>query len=795
MPADIPTGATSSSGETTAGRVRFETLITDISARLIGAPPEQVHATIVAALEDVRTFFQADRALLIQVSADETFANVSHGSYAEALPAIPLDLNIFDLFPWSRHKLLVERVPVIVRRMADLPPEAAIDRASWDQFSPLRSHFAVPIREEPAVRHLVDMQWVAREYDFPDSYVPRLLVLGEMMVGALHRKQAFDDLRANEERLRTSEERLERAAESARCGLWELDMGTGAIWVTPETRVIYGLDADQAATYDLLMRLVHEADRAALAAAIGKALADGGDVDETYRIIRPDGAVRWIRATGRAGPRQVLLGASIDVTERVEASERAVEGAARVAAAVAAAELGFAESVLTTGEGFADPRLLAMLDIAPEDAPRAEEAWIAHVHGDDRAGVEELERRIRSGEIDRFVSEYRYDHPRRGVTWLRHSARRTLRARGGDVRVISALEDITERKGQEQRLRQALDDVQRLREKLESENVYLREEARRRLGPEHIIGRGPAIRRTLVLAEQVAPTDSTVLLLGETGSGKERFASYIHECSRRRDRPMIRVNCSAIPESLIESELFGREKGAYTGALSKQIGRFELAHGSTLFLDEVGELSVEIQVKLLRVLETHTIERLGNPRPVPVDVRIVAATNGDLAAAVRDGRFREDLFYRLNVFPITVPPLRERPEDIPLFVQAFVDDLAAAMGKRIDDVDADSIGGLLEHDWPGNVRELRNVVERAMILATGPTLRIDAPAGATLHHVQESDTRAEMRTRILQVLQDTGWRIRGPHGAAARLGLNPSTLESRIKRLGLTRPGTGGPTQ
>ena len=274
---------------------------------------------------------------------------------------------------------------------------------------------------------------------------------------------------------------------------------------------------------------------------------------------------------------------------------------------------------------------------------------------------------------------------------------------------------------------QALEDVRRLGERLERENVYLRREVQARLGPEGIIGRGVAIRRTLALAEQVAPTDSTVLLLGETGSGKERFASYIHESSRRRERPMVRVNCSAIPSTLIESELFGREKGAFTGALSKQIGRFELAHGSTLFLDEIGELPIEVQVKLLRVLEGHTIERLGNPKPISVDVRIIAATHRNLISAVREGHFREDLYYRLNVFPITVPPLRERREDIPLLVQAFVDQLSGTMGKRIEELDPETMDDLIAYPWPGNVRELRNLVERAMIMANGPMLQIHPP--------------------------------------------------------------------
>ena len=332
----------------------------------------------------------------------------------------------------------------------------------------------------------------------------------------------------------------------------------------------------------------------------------------------------------------------------------------------------------------------------------------------------------------------------------------------------------------------ALEDLQHLREKLEHENIYLRKEVKERLG-EHIVGRSAAIRATLALADQVAATDSTVLLLGETGTGKERFATYIHECSRRRDRPMIRVNCSAIPASLIESELFGREKGAYTGALSKQIGRFELAHGSTLFLDEIGELPSDMQVKLLRVLENHTIERLGNPKPISVDVRIIAATNRSLADALHTGRLRHDLYYRLNVFPIFLPPLRERREDIPLFVDAFVDELAGTMGKRIEEIESASMQALIAYGWPGNVRELRNLVERAMILATGPTLRIYPEIEMDEVNSGSSMVSAE-RTRILQILQDTGWRIRGPHGAAARLGLKPTTLESRIKKLGIARP-------
>jgi transcriptional regulator with GAF, ATPase, and Fis domain len=262
-------------------------------------------------------------------------------------------------------------------------------------------------------------------------------------------------------------------------------------------------------------------------------------------------------------------------------------------------------------------------------------------------------------------------------------------------------------------------------------------------GRDLIEGRSPAIRRALSMADQVAATTSTVLLFGETGTGKERFASYIHQASPRRGHHMVRVNCSAIPSALIESELFGREKGAYTGALTKQIGRFELAHGSTLFLDEIGDLPMEVQIKLLRVLQERTIERLGSPASIAVDVRIIAATHRDLEAASREGTFRSDLYYRLNVFPIVVPPLRERREDIPALVETLVEELGDSMRKRFVSIDAASIDALARYAWPGNIRELRNVVERAMILAPGPDGR---PAACDRRRASRSeDTGGEPR--------------------------------------------------
>jgi transcriptional regulator with GAF, ATPase, and Fis domain len=297
------------------------------------------------------------------------------------------------------------------------------------------------------------------------------------------------------------------------------------------------------------------------------------------------------------------------------------------------------------------------------------------------------------------------------------------------------------------------------------------------------------VRHALAQVEQVAPTPATVLLLGETGVGKEVFARSIHELSPRRHRQMIRVSCAAIPSALIESELFGRERGAYTGALSRQIGRFEAANQSTLFLDEIGELSPEVQIKLLRVLQERVIERLGSTQPVKVDVRIIAATNRNLEKAVEENRFREDLFYRLNVFPIVIPPLRERVEDIPTLAWQFVNEYSRALGKRIESISKESLRQLQLYSWPGNVRELRNVIERAVIISTGPQLTVSIPAPLGARQPRASSTLKDLEMEhILATLRITNWRIRGAGGAAERLGLKPTTLETRMAKLGVIRP-------
>ena len=320
------------------------------------------------------------------------------------------------------------------------------------------------------------------------------------------------------------------------------------------------------------------------------------------------------------------------------------------------------------------------------------------------------------------------------------------------------------------------------------------EEAARahRFGPASaraVIAESAAVRQALEQAERVAPMPSTVLLLGETGVGKEVFAQAIHDMSPRRHRSMVRVSCAAIPATLIESELFGHERGAYTGAVARQVGRFELANQSTLFLDEIGELSADMQVKLLRVLQERVIERLGSTQPVNVDVRIIAATNRDLEKAVQDGTFREDLYYRLNVFPIAIPPLRERLEDIPALAWKFVEEISQALGKSIESIAPESMRHLQAYAWPGNVRELRNIIERAVILADGPRLTVPVPQDNTSRPTRTSLTlRSVQIEHIRATLESTNWRVRGRDGAAERLGLKPTTLETRMAKLGVFRP-------
>lgn len=384
---------------------------------------------------------------------------------------------------------------------------------------------------------------------------------------------------------------------------------------------------------------------------------------------------------------------------------------------------------------------------------------------------------------------------------------------------VVTFSDITERKRREEALHCALAEVERLKKRLHEENVYLRQEIKVDHNFEEMIGQGSAMSKAKRLIEQVAATDATVLVLGETGVGKELFARAIHNLSSRKERPLVKVNCAALPSTLIESELFGHEKGAFTGAIEQRTGRFELADEGTIFLDEIGELSLELQAKLLRVLQEGEFERLGSGTTIKVDIRVVAATNRDLSKMVLTGDFRDDLYYRLNVFPVMVPPLRDRKEDIPQLVTHFVHKFASKLGKKIDSIPEHVQASLQGYDWPGNIRELENVIERAVILTNDSTLHVDEALEirpSVPHDSAAEDEATRMtaiangrgearthgspgagddqrslehveRTHILEILEQTNWRISGVDGAAVILDLHPNTLRSRMKKLGVTK--------
>jgi PAS domain S-box-containing protein len=417
--------------------------------------------------------------------------------------------------------------------------------------------------------------------------------------------------------------------------------------------------------------------------------------------------------------------------------------------------------------------------VHPDDLPRAEAAVMGSI----------TERKL-------YRCEHRVVWPDGMIRWVVSRGEPIYNQAGECVRLMGVVVDVTERK-------QAEEEIRRLKERLEAENIYLRSEVSEAYRYGELLGGSEPMRRVLQQMERVAVTDMTVLVLGETGTGKELLARGVHEQSLRRERPLVKVNCSALPGELIESELFGHERGAFTGATGRQVGRFELADGGTIFLDEIGDLPLKLQSKLLRVLQEGEFERLGSGKTIKVDVRVIAATNRDLLQAVQKGRFRQDLYYRLNVYPIVLPPLRERQEDIGLLAQTFLWEASRRLGRLFDPISQSVLQALKSYEWPGNVRELQNVIERAAVLSQGGRLQLpeEWTSMSDISHnsngaeevefgnsgSRESTLEELERNHILQVLQETRWRIEGSKGAAVILGLKPSTLRSRMRKLGIIR--------
>jgi PAS domain S-box-containing protein len=637
-------------------RLKSETLLIDISVRFVNLPVHRIDSELENAQRRICEFLDIDRSTLWQVAEGEPGGMVLTHLYQipESLPpAAPMIAGHF--FPWTVQKVLGGET-VAISKMTDLPPEAGRDREAYSLYG-TKSTVSVPLSVgDGPVFGLLSFAVMSRERDWSEMVVKQFLLVAQVFANALARKQA-------EKSLRESEQRLDMATNAAGAGLWIMEPDTGYVWVTPKTRELFHITPDESLNYEGFVKAVHPEDCDRFNQAVHYALRSGDRFLYDYKIMLPDGNVRWMVDSGHRHP------------------------------------------------GY-------------------------------------------SGESNRLM----------GVSL-----------------------DITERKRMEEQLLDHLREIEELKQRLETENIYLREEVRLFVEHANIVGQSAVMKKVLAEAEQVAATDSTVLILGETGTGKELLARAIHRMSLRKDQSLIKVNCAALPPTLIESELFGREKGAYTGAMTQMIGRFEIADGATLFLDEIGELPLDLQSKLLRVLEEGNFERLGSTKTLHVNVRIIAATNRDIVQETKDGKFRQDLFYRLNVFPIVIPPLRERPEDIPLLVRAIVKEFQKKMGKEMEIVPKKTMEALQSYSWPGNVRELRNVIEHAMILSKGKSLHVEMPDRAASVAIT-TGSLGDMECRhILAVLNKTGWRIAGLGGAAEVLGLKRTTLQAKMKKLGIKR--------
>jgi PAS domain S-box-containing protein len=539
--------------------------------------------------------------------------------------------------------------------------------------------------------------------------------------------------------------------------------------------------------------VILEEDREMAFREIESVLISGQPKAIEWRWRRKDGTVRWVEANvvaihDAAGNRIGFRGVNIDITERKAADEAMRQSEARFRHMADTAPVLIWMSAVEPVINFVNQRCLDFTGKREEELHGS--GWLETIHEGDRERVIGVYSSAYENKVP-FINEYRMSHASGGHRWVYVTAVPRFASEGDFLGYIGSCVDISDKKVAEENLQTALAEVSQLKNALQEENIQLKEMIKLEHDFTEIIGNSAPLKYVLYKIKQVAGTDATVLVMGETGTGKELVARAIHSTSTRAHRPMVKVNCAALSATLIESELFGHERGAFTGAGARKLGRFELADGGTIFLDEIGELPLDLQPKLLRVIQEGEFERLGSSKTLKVDVRIVAATNRDLGKEVRDGRFREDLLFRLNVYPLTVPPLRDRKDDIPLLVDHFSGVLAKKIGKSITSVAPATMRTLSDHRWPGNVRELANVIERAVIGASGPTLRVLEPLGNGQPMNGDDDELGPLesveRNYIIKALRRTGWRIDGPQGAARILDLNPSTLRTRMNKLGIAR--------
>jgi PAS domain S-box-containing protein len=813
-------------------KLQFATLLNEISTFFINLPIDRIDGEVEVAQNRVCEFLNLDRSALFQIPEEEPQMLLTHIYQPSKIRTPPERMNVQDFFPWSLQKVLDGEI-ITISKMTDLPVEAVLDRKTFDLYG-TRSAVIVPLSvEKGKIFGLLTFAVTREEREWTKTMVQRFKAVAQIFANALARKQT-------DQALRESEARLNIVTDTAGAGLWIMEIDTGCVWVTPKTRELFHFAPDEEVSEERFFTVMHPDDHEKVHQAVQQASLSGEDLRCEYRIVLPDGSTRWIMVSGKRhlspiGKPARVMGVSLDITDRMRA-EQALEKRLRFETLLTEISTRFVNQPMGRIDSEIDDaqrRICESLDLdfsvlwqwsdeachilklthfynAQEGAHSFEGMnqdhfpWCLQQMLAGRivsiSSPEELPKEAardrESCRLFNIKSNLTFplsvgDDPPIGVLGFN-----SIRAeRDWPEELVARLQLVAqiftnalERKRMDTQLRDHLREIEKLKQRLEQENIYLKQEVKLLLEHTEIVGQSLVMKRILNLSEQVAQTDSTVLILGETGTGKGLLARAIHGMSSRKDRPLVTINCAALPPALIESELFGREKGAYTGALTKMAGRFEVADGSTIFLDEIGELPLDVQSKLLQVLEQGKFERLGSTQSRRVNVRIIAATNRDLAQDVKEGKFRKDLYYRLNIFPILIPPLRERTEDIPLMVWAFVKEFQKKMGKKVESIPKKTMEAMQCYHWPGNVRELRNIIEHAMILNKGKNMVISMPGLSSFETQAVSRLDDVERRHIMKMLKRTGWRIAGKGGAAEALGMRRTTLNAKMKKLGIERP-------